>query len=272
MTIQDLLRLMEKEIRLRNYSISTLKAYTLGIRTYLQFKRSNFYTVNVENIRTFLLAERKRGLAANSVNLELNAIKFFYRNVLHCQVPIKIKFAKRPRKVPIILTKSQILAIISQTWDIRNKTIFALAYGSGLRVSEVVNIRVRDVDFANNHLYISNAKGKKDRITILPGKLRKILLSFIVGKNSSDFVFHNIRGGKLHKRSVQQVFSRAKKKAGIINGATFHSLRHSFATHLLENGVDIRYIQSLLGHKSLLTTQIYTKVTKSAIASIESPL
>ncbi len=272
MTIQKLLTLLEREIRIRNYSLSTLAIYKHGLRSYLLFKKTDYDCIDVENIRTFLLLERERGLSANTVNLELNAIKFFYNNVLHCKAPIGIRFAKRPRRTPVVLTKPQIYAIISQTPNQKHKTLMALAFGAGLRVGEVVALRVRDMDFVSNLINVRNAKGNKDRVTILPVKLRKALLSFIAGKGPSDYLFYSDRGGRLHKRSAQKAFSKAKVRAGIVNGATFHSLRHSFATHLLENGVDIRYIQSLLGHQSIRTTQIYTKVTKMAVSGIESPL
>lgn len=272
MTIQHLLTLLEREIRLRNYSLSTLRIYKHGLRDYLNFKGGNYDCIDVENIRSFLLSERKRGLSANTVNLLLNAIKFFYKQVLHCKTPIKIRFAKRPRSTPITLTKNQIFAIISQIPNHKYKLIIALAYGAGLRVGEVVSIRVRDVDFVNNVLHIRKAKGNKDRVTLLPLKLKKKLFSFVAGKAPSDYLFYSERGGKLNRRSAQKVFSRGLMRAGITNGATFHSLRHSFATHMLEKGVSIRYIQSFLGHQSIRTTQIYTQVTQTAISSIESPL
>lgn len=272
MTIQDYLKLLEKEIQLRNYSPSTMQIYKHGLRDYLRFKGKDFDHPDTDNIRSFLLHERDRGLSANTVNLLLNAIKFFYKHVLYSHKPIRIRFAKRPRKTPVILTKTQIYAIISQIPNQKHKMLVALAYGAGLRVGEVVGLRVRDLDFVNNLIHVRKAKGNKDRLTVLPQKLRSKLFSYVAGKEPSDYLFYSERGGKLHRRSAQKAFSQGIKRAGIMNGATFHSLRHSFATHLLESGLDIRYIQNLLGHQSIQTTQIYTQVTQIRLSKIESPL
>ena len=121
-------------------------------------------------------------------------------------------------------------------------------------------------------IHLKNAKGKKDRITIFPEKIKKELRVLVMSKNPDDYVFISERGGKLSERTLQKIFEKALKRAGIKKDATFHSLRHSFATHLLENGVDVRYVQELLGHQSIRTTQIYTKVTNPSIKNIKSPL
>ncbi|MEK7512332.1 MAG: tyrosine-type recombinase/integrase, partial [Patescibacteria group bacterium] len=143
---------------------------------------------------------------------------------------------------------------------------------AGLRVSEVVNVRIKDVDLDGLQLHVKQGKGNKDRITVLPEKLKNDILQFITGKNSDDYLFASERGGKLTKRTAQIIFERAMKKVGIVKDATFHSLRHRYATHLLENGVDVRYVQALLGHANIRTTQIYTHVTNPAIRNIKSPL
>ena len=150
--------------------------------------------------------------------------------------------------------------------------MISLAYGAGLRVSEVVKIRVKDLNFLEKIIYVRQAKGNKDRITVLPEKLLPDLKDFAFKKNKDDFLFESERGGLLTTRTAQKIFSSALLKAGISADATFHSLRHSFATHLLENGTDIRYIQALLGHRSIRTTQRYTQVSASGIRNIKSPL
>jgi site-specific recombinase XerD len=150
--------------------------------------------------------------------------------------------------------------------------MLALAYGAGLRLSEVVNLKVKDLSLDELTIHLKQAKGKKDRITILSEKIKDDLKNYIVGKRADEFVFTSERGGKLSERTLQKIFQTALKKAKIKKPATFHSLRHSFATHLLENGVDVRYVQELLGHANIRTTQVYTKVTNPRLKNIKSPL
>ena len=147
-----------------------------------------------------------------------------------------------------------------------------MAYGAGLRISEVVNLKVKDVNLEELTIYLKNAKGKKDRITIFPEKIKTYLQNLIAGKNPNDYLFESERGGKLTERTAPKVFENAQRQSGIKKEATFHSLRHSFATHLLENGVDVRYVQELLGHQNIRTTQIYTQVTNPKLKNIKSPL
>jgi len=150
--------------------------------------------------------------------------------------------------------------------------IIALGYGAGLRVSEVVNVKVQDIDLDELVLTIRQSKGKKDRITIVPTTLLQDLQACVSGKKRHQYIFESERGGKLTTSTVQKVFEKACRNADIQKDATFHSLRHSFATHLLENGTDIRYVQALLGHQNIRTTQRYTQVTNPALKNIRSPL
>ena len=162
--------------------------------------------------------------------------------------------------------------MIQQTHNIKHKTMIQLLYGCGLRVQELCNVRVSDIDMGRNVLKVSQGKGKKDRIVSLPVQLKNILSQQVQIKLPLDFLFTSVRKGKLHTRTVQKIVSHAAKKAKILKHVTPHTLRHSFATHLLEDGVDIRYIQALLGHKKLETTQIYTHVANNQLKHIVSPL
>lgn len=150
--------------------------------------------------------------------------------------------------------------------------MIALSYGSGMRVSEVVNLKVKDINIEELTIHIKQAKGKKDRITIFPSKLSSNIRNLMAGKEGNRILFESMRGGKLTTRSAQTIFKKAIRKSDIKKDATFHSLRHSFATHLLENGTDIRYVQELLGHSNIKTTQIYTQVTNPQLKNIKSPL
>lgn len=147
-----------------------------------------------------------------------------------------------------------------------------MAYGAGLRISEAISLKVKDVNLEELTIHLKNAKGKKDKITIFPEKIRSNLQGLMAEKNLDDYLFESERGGKLTERTAQKVFENALRGIGIKKEATFHSLRHSFATHLLENGVDVRYVQELLGHQNIRTTQIYTQVTNPKLKNIKSPL
>ena len=185
---------------------------------------------------------------------------------------IDIRFAKKSKKLPIVLSRDEINGLINSISNHKHKLLVSLAYGAGLRISEVLSIKVGDVDLNELQLHIKEAKGMKDRITVLSEKLCNDLEVMMAGKGAGDYVFNSERGGKLSVRTAGKIFKNALMKAGIKKDATFHSLRHSFATHLIENGTNIRYVQSLLGHSSIKTTELYTKVTSLGLRGIKSPL
>ena len=261
-----------RELKLRNYSPKTIKAYLLCIELYLKHKKVDFCKLDEENIKNFLLLLKEKDKSPQTINLYLNAIKFFYNQVLKIYKRIDLKFAKRNKSLPIVLSREEINKIIENITNTKHKLMVMVSYGSGLRVSEVVNLKVKDVNIDELLIHIKGAKGMKDRITVFPEKILNEIKNAIAGKDKDDFVFESERGGKLTTATAQKVFIKSLKKSGINKPATFHSLRHSFATHLLENGVDIRYVQELLGHSNIRTTQIYTHVTNPAIKNIKSPL
>src|SRR3989339_593259 len=258
------------ELKIRNYSPKTIKSYSACLKDYLFFVKNQVLPFNLELLRKFLFLKFKKGLSSQTVNVHLKAIKFFYREVLNFTQNIDIKFAKTPQKLPVVLSKTEILKIIDSISNQKHKLLITLSYGAGFRVSEAINLRVGDLDLEQMTIHIKEAKGKKDRITVFPEKLKIDMLNLIVGRDKNDFVFASERGGKLTTRTAQKIFKNALKKAGINKEAHFHSLRHSFATHLLENGVDVRYVQALLGHQNIRTTQLYTHVTNPMLRNVKS--
>jgi len=270
--MQELLGKVKQELFLRNYSPKTIQSYLFCLREYFGYKKDDLRELNINNIRDFLLKKQSQGYAPQTVNLFLNAIKFFYHDIVKIHQPISLKFAKRSVKLPVVLSREEIEKIIGSIANAKHKLMISLAYGAGLRVSEVVNLKVCDLDLAGLIIHLKNTKGKRDRITICPEKLKTDLQNIMAGKSGDDYVFASERGGKLTERTAQKVFENALRKSGIRKQATFHSLRHSFATHLLENGVDVRYVQELLGHQNIRTTQLYTKVTNPSLKKIKSPL
>ena len=270
--MDKILEKTDRLLRLRNYSPKTCKAYLLYIRDYIIFLKQKNIKNKQKAIEEFLLDKHRRKQSPQTINLALNAVKFLYKEVLKDPQKIDLKFAKRSKKLPIVLSRAEIEKIIEATDNAKYKLMISLGYACGLRVSEVINLRVADLDIDELVVHIKGAKGKKDRISVLPEKLQNDLRNIIAGKNASDFVFSSNRGGKLTTTSLQKVFRKSLIKAKISKPVTFHSLRHSFATHLLENGTDVRYVQELLGHSNIRTTQIYTQVTNPKLKNIKSPL
>ncbi|MFA5020811.1 MAG: site-specific tyrosine recombinase/integron integrase [Patescibacteria group bacterium] len=269
--MQQWLDRVKTELKIRNYSSKTVRAYLACLKDYFDYKRVNLDELDLDNIRQYLLLKQEKNYSPQTVNLYLNAIKFFYHEIIRASEPFTIKFAKRNKSLPVVLSRQEIQLLLSDIINAKHKLLLSLSYGAGLRVSEAVNLKVKDFNLEELTIHIKEAKGKKDRLTLIPEKLVNDLKNMIAGKTGNDYMFVSERGGKLTERTAQAIFEKALRLAGIQKEATFHSLRHSFATHLLENGTDVRYVQELLGHANIRTTQIYTHVTNPAIKNIKSP-
>ena len=265
--MENLLKQLGNELMLRGYSKRTKKAYVSCVRIYLKEVEAE---LDVRNVKAYLVHMHEVGKAGQTVNLHLNAIKFFYREVIKEKRSIDIKFAKKGKRLPVVLTKSEIEQILCSISHEKHKMMIALAYSSGLRVSAVVSVRIGDLDFEQNLLHVRAGKGNKDRVTVLSEGLQ--LRHFCLDKSHKDFLFESKRGGKLTTRSIQKVFTRACEIVELKKHVTFHSLRHSFATHLIERGVNLRYVQELLGHNNIKTTERYTQVAIPHLKKIESLL
>lgn len=198
------------------------------------------------------------------------ALKFFHENVLNEKFDEKLPLAKRSLKLPVVLSKEEISRMIENTKNLKHRLALMLLYYGGLRLSEVINLKWSDIDFERGVIHIKVAKGGKDRVVFLHEKVKGMLAA---NKTSDEgLILLSERGGKYNKRTIQVIVINAAKKAGIKKNVTPHTLRHSFATHLLEAGADIRYIQELLGHKNLQTTQIYTHVANKDIKRLANLL
>ncbi|PIW37234.1 MAG: integrase [Candidatus Kerfeldbacteria bacterium CG15_BIG_FIL_POST_REV_8_21_14_020_45_12] len=269
--MENVLDKTNRALRLRNYSPKTRKAYLLYITDYIKFSKKTGIKNKQRAIEEFLLDKHKRKQSPQTINLALNAVKFLYTEVLKDPQKVDLKFAKRSKKLPIVLSRTEIERLIEATVNAKYRLMISLGYACGMRVSEVTNLKVADLDIDELVVHIKGAKGKKDRISVLPEKLQDDLRNIVAGKIANDFIFVSNRGGKLTTTSLQKMFRKSLTKANVNKPATFHSLRHSFATHLLENGTDVRYVQELLGHSNIRTTQIYTQVTNPKLKNIKSP-
>lgn len=263
---------LQQEIRIRGYSRSTLRIYTHAVSDFLCFFGPDATEYTASDVRKYLDHLVQRGIAVRSCNVALQAIKFFYTQVLRASLNEHIRTLKRPKHLPIVLAPQETKDLFAATKNRKHRLLLALAYGAGLRVSEAVGLRVGDLDFARNLLCVRRGKGRKDRNTIIPQSLVSDLRELIALRPAHEPLFVSERGGGLTVRTAQAVFYAALAAASVNKPASFHSLRHSFATHLIENGTDIRFIQELLGHENIRTTQGYTRVATHALARIVSPL
>ncbi|OGI10202.1 MAG: hypothetical protein A2Y40_03785 [Candidatus Margulisbacteria bacterium GWF2_35_9] len=260
------------ELRIRNLSPKTIKAYCHAIEELYKFYNKSPKDISQEEVKQYLLQKMDKGYSPQTISLTLNAINFLYREIYKKPLTINIKHPKRPQKLPVLLTREEIEKLLNSYENQKHRLLIALSYSAGLRVSEAVNLKVGDMDLSENLLFVRAGKGQKDRRTVISEKITKDILRLSAGKEPADFLFDSQQGGAITIRTAQKVFEQGLAKVAIKKKATFHSLRHSFATHLLENGVDIRYVQELLGHSNIRTTQKYTQLTNLALKNIKSPL
>ena len=263
---------LQEQMRVAGYSPKSIKSYTICAKKLYGYFKKPLNQIAEDEFGKFLAGMAARNYAPHTLNLYHASLKYVVTNIYHQPFAIGFGYTKRHKKLPVVLSRREIQVIISSIVNAKHRLMVALAYGSGLRVSEVVGLRVGDLDLNELTILLKQAKGKKDRLTVLPRMLKADLQNAVAGKKANELVFQSERGGRLTVRTAQVVFSRALGKSGVTKPASFHSLRHSFATHLLENGVDVRYVQELLGHANIRTTQIYTKVTNPKLRKIASPL
>lgn len=264
-----------QKLKLKKYANNTVRNYVSSFESFINFyKDIDLVNLNENDIRKYLekLIEEER---SNSyINVSINAIKFYYEMVLG--MPNRFYSIERPRKefkLPKVLSKEEILTIIENTNNIKHRCIASLLYSAGLRRNELLNLRIEDIDSKRMLINIKQGKGNKDRNTVLNRSVLDDLRKYYKTHNPKTFLFEGaIPGKKYSSSSVLQIVKRAAKKAGIKENVSPHMLRHSFATHLLENGTDLRYIQLLLGHNSTKTTEIYTHVATNTFTEIKDLL
>ena len=268
------LAFLVRELIIRGFSPRTVKAYLVHNQKFLDFVGRSAKAVATQDIKNYLLYLKARQYSNTSLNHVISALRFYYDDFLRRRLFTHIRRPKREKFLPTVLAREQIIKIINAPANIKHKLLLSLLYGSGLRVSEVVRLKVEHLLCAEKLILVKDAKGHKDRYTILSQQSLNLWEIYKTNwPESSQYLFPGA-GGRSHisSRTAQKIFAQAVVRADIASPATGHSLRHSFATHLLENGLDIRYIQKLLGHSNIRTTQGYTAVAKSYLQNIKSPL
>ena len=272
---QLVLKRFIEEIQLKGYSGSTLKTYRNEFGVYLNYlKEFPAQNAAIDDIRNYILyCINELQLSEATVHSRINAIKFYYEQVLRRErFLLEIPRPKKLLKLPKVIAPTDIKKLFEATQNLKHNTMLKLCYGLGLRVSEIVNLKITDIDSKAMQVFIERAKGKKDRYVNLPESIVPQLRKYFIEYKPKLYLFEGQYGGQYSSRSAQQVFRNALQKAKINKTVGIHSLRHSFATHLLEQGTDIRFIQELLGHNDIKTTLIYTEVSDKNLRKIISPL
>ncbi|MEA1998507.1 MAG: site-specific tyrosine recombinase/integron integrase [Euryarchaeota archaeon] len=268
------LETLRRELVSRKYSQKTIKAYLHYNGDFLRFTGKNPEDVSNSDVRDYLFhLVEQREISASTLNVAINALKFYYGVILKRKFIYEIQRPKKDKKLPVVLSGEEVSRILSAVSNIKHKVILMLVYSAGLRVSEVVKLKIEDIDGERELIHVKGAKGRRDRYTILSDVALETLSLYMKAYQPSNWLFTGAKKtNHLSTRSAGKIFSNACGKAGIRKDVSIHCLRHSFATHLLESGVDLRYVQELLGHQSSKTTEIYTHVSNRNLRAIRSPL
>lgn len=259
----------------KRYSPSTIKTYSCYFIHFLNsFSGQDPKTITRAEINTYLLALIKAGnISASQQNQRINAIKFYYEKVLgRKKAYYNITRPKKEKKLPLVLSQSEVQQILATCTNLKHKCILMTLYSGGLRRSELLHLKIADIDSKRMLIRISNSKGNKDRYTLLSRTLLNLLRVYYLAYRPKCWLFEGPKGKQYSATSIENIFRKAIKQTHINKHATPHTLRHSFATHLLEQGINLRYIQELLGHSSSKTTEIYTRVSKQKLSQIKNPL
>jgi integrase/recombinase XerD len=263
-----------QKLELKKYANNTVKTYVSCFEDYLNYYRDlDVNNLDENDVRNYLVYLIKMDRSDSYINQAINSIKFYYETVLG--LPNRFYSIERPRKkrkLPVVLSKEDVSLIIASSNNIKHKCIISLLYSAGLRRSELINLKLEDIESKRMLIKVQDAKGNKDRYTLLSETVLKDLRVYYKEYKPKTYLFEGQIKDQYSPNSVGKVVSNAAIKAGIRIPVSSHILRHSFATHLLESGVDIRYIQLLLGHNSTKTTEIYTHVAKNSFDFIKNPL
>ncbi|RZM27335.1 MAG: integrase [Pedobacter sp.] len=271
----DALRSLVEYLELKAYSPNTVRTYVNEVKQLLLVLGN----VDVKSLSSgrlmdyFRYCVRTLFLSESSVHSRMNAVKFYFENVLGREAVFdSIPRPKKPRSLPRILNMAELKRMLDLTPNLKHNTMLRVGYGMGLRVSEIVHLKLTDINSVSMTVFVHRGKGKKDRYVNLPLSLLKQLRAYVKAYRPAEYVFEGQGGGEYSIRSAQAVFTSALKRAGVQVKVGIHSLRHSFATHLLEQGTDIRLIKELLGHDDIRTTMKYTHVTPQSLRTVRSPL
>ena len=270
----DIDYVITKEMLRRKYSPKTIKSYLYYIHKLFEKVEKEPSKISKTEIKEYLNNINTEKISGNTMNVNLNALKFFFEEILHKNMRLNIRYSKVPRTLPVVLTKEEIKKLFENIENKKHKLMVQFMYSAGLRVSELLNLKVKDLELDKNYGFVRHGKGNKDRIFILSEILKEPILE-LIKKEKIDYennLFQSNRNNPYNSRSLQEIIKTAAKKAKINKKVHPHTLRHSFATHLIENGYSIVEVQSLLGHKSPETTFVYVHANSPKLIKVKSPL
>jgi integrase/recombinase XerD len=272
--VREVVTALDEEMTLQGYSPKTRETYGRQVQRFLKWLRRDPETAAGEDVRTYLLDAVDSGLSASFVRQAQAALSILFRDILGQPDRVAhLPKSKSAKKVPLVLSEGQVLRLLRATSNLRDETLLTVIYSAGLRVSEAIRLKPGDILSDRGQVRVRGGKGKKDRYTVLAEKTLQLLREYYRAYRPGEWLFPGQTAGThLSTTSVRRAFRRACRRAGITSKATVHTLRHSFATHLLDRGVDLRYIQELLGHSSITTTQWYTVVSSWRLGQARSPL
>jgi site-specific recombinase XerD len=264
---------MVQEMALRGFAARTQKTYVGWMVRLVSRTRVPADQLGEPQVRAYLADLSQSGLSASTLNQAISAVRFFFNDVLHRDWPLEIHYQRAPQRVPVTLSPEEVTRLLAVVPGLRERAAMEVAYAAGLRLNEVLQLKVSDIDSERMILRVDQGKGKKDRNVMLSPALLETLRDYWKQSRPRVWLFPG-KGTKrpLNATVIQRAFSQAKREARISKAVSFHSLRHSFATQLLESGVNVRTIQALLGHRSLGTTQRYTHVAGDYLQATQSPL
>ena len=269
----DIPDLIKKEGLRRWLSPRTIKTYCFCVGKFLRsYKNKDVREITKKDVLNYIDKLLKKEAAGSTINVYLNSIKFLMGNIFGKRLMWKVKYSKIPKTLPTVLTKEEVKKLFEAIENKKHRLMVELMYSAGLRVSELVNLKIEDFEFSKNYGWVRQGKGRKDRLFIIAKKLNQELREFIEKENLKRWLFMGKKGTHLSQKTVQEVVKKASKKAKLIKNVHCHTLRHSFATHLIEDGYGVSEVQSLLGHSSSETTMRYVHMASPRMINIKSPL
>lgn len=268
----DVIYLMRQEMLRRGLSHRTIVTYIQCVKEFLKKCHLEPRKISKWDIKQYIDSLVSKGAAGNTINVHLNALKFLMEEILCKRVLFNIKYSKVPKELPTVLTKEEVQILFNSIKNKKHALMIKLMYSAGLRLSELAYLKVKDLELDKNYGWVRKGKGRKDRLFIIAKGLREELIEFIKTENPEyEYWLFKGRNSHIHQRTIQEIIKKAAKRSNIKKNIHPHTLRHSFATHLIEDGYDIASVQSLLGHSNLETTMRYVHMASPKLINVESP-
>ncbi|MBW1619825.1 tyrosine-type recombinase/integrase [Empedobacter falsenii] len=276
MDSETILKTLQNRLKLQRYANNTIKSYCGYAQVFLEQmeKYNRLDEIPISEIELFINTKViQENISVSYQRSLVGAIKKVFELVENQKIELNYLYPKRKvNKLPTFFSQEEVRNLLNATENLKHKAILTIIYSCGLRLSELINLKIADIKSESNLLLIRQSKGNKDRIVALPDKLLLLLREYYKVYQPKDFLFEGAKGDQYSERSVQLILKNAMSKAGVLSKGSVHTLRHSYATHLIKSGIDVRVVQELLGHNDIRTTMIYTHITDIDKKSTPSPL